>query len=196
VLAADTPKPSLPPAEPARVAPPEPTRLPPAQPALSVKTDVPAATAAKKTSWWRRRRTIVIAAGVIAVLIMLTALANRDRQGAATVTDDHGNTAATATVITDGTHAGTLAPAGDVDVFRVNVRANTTISAELRFGTLPRGSIVIASATGQIFDEASEAAPRVARVSYTAKDAGAYYIRVGSDKSDATGTYTIVLTTR
>jgi len=32
--------------------------------------------------------------------------------------------------------------------------------------------------------------------SYTAKDAGAYYVRIGAGRTDATGTYSIVVTTR
>lgn len=110
--------------------------------------------------------------------------------------DDYGNTIATATVITVGTRTGTLAPAGDIDMFRVNVPANTNIAVELHFGTLPRGSVAILSGTGQALDEASDAAPRLARASYNAKDAGGYYIRVASDRTDATGTYSIVVTTR
>jgi hypothetical protein len=116
--------------------------------------------------------------------------------GGGATTDDYGNTIATATLITAGTRGGTLAPAGDIDVFRVNVSANTNIVAELHFGTLQRGTIAIVSATGQVLDEASDAAPRIARATYNAKDAGAYYVRVSSDRTDATGTYSIVLLER
>jgi hypothetical protein len=47
-----------------------------------------------------------------------------------------------------------------------------------------------------MLDEASEAGPRVARANYNAKDAGAYYIRVSSDRTDSTGTYWILVTAR
>jgi hypothetical protein len=169
-------------------------RLPPAQPALSVST-------ALRTGapWWRRRRTFLIAAGLVVLLLALAALNNRERPGGGgnlTATDDHGNTMATATVITAGTHSGALMPAGDVDMFRLNVPANTNIVVELRFGTLPRGNVAILSSTGQVLDDANDSAPRLARATYNAKDAGAYYIRVSSDRTDATGTYTILLTTR
>jgi hypothetical protein len=151
-----------------------------------------------RAPWWRRRRTVVIAAGVIVLALVLAALSNRDRAGGgnAATTDDHGNTIATATLITAGTHNGTIAPAGDVDMFRLNAPANTNLVVELHFGTLQRGTVAIVSSTGQVLDEASDSAPRIARATYNAKDAGAYYIRVGSDRADATGTYSIVVTAR
>jgi hypothetical protein len=151
----------------------------------------------RRSPWWRRRRTFAIAGAVIVLLLALSALNNRDRTGGNTATtDDHGNTIATATLITAGTHNGTLAPAGDVDVFRLNAPATTNIVVELHFGTLQRGTVAIVSSTGQVLDEATDSAPRVARASYNAKDAGAYYIRVASDRTDSTGTYSIVVTGR
>ncbi|TMC45079.1 MAG: serine/threonine protein kinase [Chloroflexi bacterium] len=182
--AAQAPNPSLP--QPAST-----PRLPPARPSLSFSTASPT-----RASWWRRRRTIGLGAGIVIILLVLSALNNQNRAGGGAVADDYGNTIATATVITVGTRTGTLAPAGDIDMFRVNVPANTNIAVELHFGTLPRGSVAILSGTGQALDEASDAAPRLARASYNAKDAGGYYIRVASDRTDATGTYSIVVTTR
>jgi serine/threonine protein kinase len=169
------------------------SRLPPAEPSLSVST-----TPAKRASWWRRRRTLVIVAGVIVLFLVLSALNNRDRGGGGNVTaaDDHGNTAAAATVITAGTQNGTISPAGDVDWFRVNVNAGTNIAADLRLGTLGSGTISILSSSGQVLDDATEASGKVARVTYLAKDAGSYFIRVRAGRTDATGTYSIVLTTR
>jgi serine/threonine protein kinase len=210
---AQTPKPSLPggaealagpsvtaarsapggpyPQGPAVPEPPLDVRLPPAQPSLSVSTAPP------RRSWWRRRRTVVIAAGAIVLLLVLSALNNQNRAGGgATTGDDYGDTIATASLITAGTHSGTLAPAGDIDMFRVNVPTNTNILVELHFATLQRGTVAIVSGTGQVLNEASDAAPRIARATYSAKDAGGYYIRVSSDRTDATGTYSIVLTTR
>jgi len=49
---------------------------------------------------------------------------------------------------------------------------------------------------GQVLDEASDSAPRIARATYNAKDAGAYYIRVGADRTESTGTYSIVVIER
>jgi serine/threonine-protein kinase len=167
-------------------------RLPPAQPSLSVSTST------RRSPWWRRRRTIVIAGAAIALVLVLSALNNRDRAGGGNpaTTDDHGNTIGTATLITAGTHNGTLAPAGDVDFFRLNAPATTNIVVELHFGTLQRGTVAIVSSTGQVLDEATDSAPRVARATYNARDAGAYYIRVGSDRTDSTGTYSIVVLAR
>jgi hypothetical protein len=152
----------------------------------------------RRSPWWRRRRTFAIAGAVIVLLLVLSALNNRDRAGGGNpaTTDDHGNTIATATLITAGTHNGTLAPAGDVDFFRLNAPATTNIVVELHFGTLQRGTVAIVSSTGQVLDEATDSAPRVARATYNAKDAGAYYIRVGSDRTDSTGTYSIVVLAR
>jgi serine/threonine-protein kinase len=164
-------------------------RLPPAQPSLSVLTAPPS-----RAPWWRRRRTVVIVAGVIILIFVLSALNNPDRAGGGPA-DDHG-TIATATLITAGSHNGTLAPGGHVDVFRLNVPASTDIIVELHFGTLPKGSVAILSSTGQVLDEASESAPRVARANHNAREAGAYYIRVGADRTDSSGTYWIVVTTR
>jgi serine/threonine-protein kinase len=170
---------------------PKPTRLPPAEPTLSVSTATPTA-----APWWRRRRTLLIAGGILILVLVLAALNSRFPAGGdASATDDHGNTIATATVITPGTHTGTIAPAGDVDVFRLNVPASTNIVVELHFDTLQRGSVAIMSGGGLVLDEASDSAPRVARANYNAKDGGAYYIRVSSDRN-TTGTYWIVVIAR
>jgi hypothetical protein len=150
----------------------------------------------RRAPWWRRRRTFVIAGAAVVLLLALSALSNRDRAGGGPATDDYGNTIATATLITAGTRTGTLAPAGDIDVFRLNVPASTNIAVELHFGTLPRGSVAILNNAGQVLDEATDAGPRIARATYNAREAGAYYIRVSSDRTDATGTYSIVVTTR
>ena len=168
-------------------------RLPPAQPELSVST---APTA--RTSWWKRRRTLVVIAGVIVLFLVLSALNNRDRAGGGGTTtgDDHGNTAATATVISAGTQNGTILPAGDVDWFRVNVNAGANIVAELHPNTLGSGTITILGANAQVLDDATEAAGKVARVTYQAREAGSYFIRVRASRPDATGTYQVVLTTR
>jgi serine/threonine protein kinase len=174
---------------------PEPShqRLPPAQPELSVST---APTA--RAPWWRRRRTLVIVAGVIVLFLVLSALNNRDRAGGGGTTtgDDHGNTAATATVISAGTQSGTISPAGDIDWFRVNVNAGTNIVAELHLNTLGSGTITILGASAQVLDDATEASGKVARVTYQAREAGSYFIRVRAGRPDATGTYQVVLTTR
>ena len=173
-------------------------RLPPADAALSVATDAAAgsrATTKSPTPWWKKWQSYVIGAAVVVALVLFAILA-RDRGGTATVNDDHGNTLATATVITAGTYGGTITPSGDVDVFRLNVPPNTNIAVDLRLGTLPRVSLALLGANGQVLDEETDVIGRVARVSYNAKDAGAYYIRVGAGPSGPTGTYSIVVTMR
>lgn len=195
--AVPTPKPPLPLAASA----PQPTsspRLPPAQPELSVSTSPPT-----RAPWWRRRHTFVIAAGVIALLLVLSALNNRERGGnagatgpTAAVADDHGNAAVGATVITAGTHSGTISPTGDVDWFRVNVNAGANIGAELHMTTLGSGAITILGPNAQVLDDATEASGKVARVTYQTREPGSYLIRVRAGRPDATGTYSVVLTTR
>jgi hypothetical protein len=150
-----------------------------------------------RASWWRRRRTLVIAGGIIVLFLVLSALNNRDRAGGGNVTAaDDGNNAASATVIAAGTQNGTISPAGDVDWFRVNVSPGTNIVAELHLNTLGSGTITILGANAQVLDDATEASGKVARVSYQAREAGSYFIRVRAGRTDATGTYFIVLTTR
>jgi serine/threonine protein kinase len=187
---AATSSPSQPPLL-AAAAPPLGSRLPPAQPSLSVSTATP-----KRASWWRSRRTIVIVAAVVVLFFVVSALNSQNRPGGGAATDDYGNTIGTATLITAGTRTGSLAPAGDIDMFRLNVPASTNIAVELHFGTLPRGSVAILNNAGQVLDEASDATPRIARATYNAREAGAYYIRVSSDRADATGTYSIVVVAR
>ncbi|HEV8468074.1 MAG TPA: protein kinase [Candidatus Limnocylindria bacterium] len=177
--------------------PPVPRTLPPAQASLSVPMDLTPEVGDTKKSppWWRSRKVLLVPALIVALLVVLAVLGGRER-GGGTVTDDHGNTFATATQISAGTRAGTIAPAGDVDLFRLNVPANTSIVVELHLGTLPRGSIALVTANGQILDEENDVVGRVGRVNYTTKDAGAYFIRVSAGRSDATGTYSMVVTTR
>ncbi|MGH2470825.1 MAG: protein kinase domain-containing protein [Candidatus Limnocylindria bacterium] len=173
-------------------------RLPPAQPSLSVSTTPPT-----RAPWWRRRRTLVIAAGVIVLFLVLSALNNRERGGTAgstgptgAVTDDHGNVAVGATVVAAGTHNGTVFPAGDVDWFRVNVNAGANIVAELHLNTLGSGAITILGPNAQVLADATEASGKTARVNYQTREPGSYFIRVRAGRPDATGTYSVVLTTR
>jgi hypothetical protein len=61
---------------------------------------------------------------------------------------DAGHTPATATTIAPGTYRGTIAPAGEVDFFRVNVPTNTFIAVDLRAESLPNGGVAIFNASG------------------------------------------------
>jgi serine/threonine-protein kinase len=182
--------------------PPAPRTLPPAESSLSVPTDVPPAGAApmpaRRTPWWRRRRTLVIA-GIVVVLLLIVANQGRDRGGGGggtATSDDHGNTPQAASVIAPGTHRGAITPAGDLDLFRVQVPANTPITIELHPDTLPTGTVALVSTAGQTVGEETAVAGRVARVTHVARDAAAYFIRVRAGREGATGTYSVVLTTR
>jgi hypothetical protein len=163
-----------------------------------VLTDIPIAHASPSESapWWRGRVLLLLPAVIIVLLVFAALARGRAGGGAATPSDDHGNTFASATVVGPGTRTGAIAPAGDVDFFRLNVPANTNIVVELHLGTVQRGSIALVTGSGQILDEDNDAVLRIARVSYTTKDAGAYYVRVGAGRTDATGAYSIVVTTR
>jgi serine/threonine-protein kinase len=109
-----------------------------------------------------------------------------------TVVPDHGNTPATATAIAPGTYNGTIAPAGDVDYFRITVPANTFVGVELRAETLTGGAVAIFNAAGtEVAAEVNTGADRYARVTYLARDAGSYFIRVRGARGDSTGTYTL-----
>jgi hypothetical protein len=110
----------------------------------------------------------------------------------ATVADDHGNTAATASGIAPGPHPAAIGPAGDVDFFRVVVPASTLIAFELRVDTLLGGGITVFNMSGnEVADEENTGPDKVARVSYLARDAGAYFVRVRGARPDIAGTYTI-----
>jgi serine/threonine-protein kinase len=111
----------------------------------------------------------------------------------ATVTDDYGNTPATATAIVAGTHSGTIAPADDIDFFRVQVQDNTTMVVTLRAEALPAGAVAIFNSAGaEVGPEVNTGADRVARVDYVVRDPGPYFIRVRAARgADTTGTYTL-----
>src|SRR5687767_7224516 len=109
---------------------------------------------------------------------------------------DQGNTPATAAAIVAGTNEGTIAPADDVDFFRVMVPDNTTIALTLRAETLPGGGITIFNASGtEVVPEISTGADRVARVEHVVREPGAFFIRVRAARGvDTTGTYTLNFT--
>jgi len=114
-----------------------------------------------------------------------------------TVVGDHGNTMATATAITPGTYDGTIAPANEVDFFKVTVPANTGILLELRTETLGDGGLTIFNAAGtEVANEINTGSDHLARSTYLAKEAGHYFIRVRAARAASTGTYTLTFSTR
>jgi serine/threonine-protein kinase len=105
---------------------------------------------------------------------------------------DAGHTPATATTIAPGTYRGTIAPAGEVDFFRVNVPTNTFIAVDLRAESLPNGGVAIFNASGtEVAAEVTTGADHLARVTHMAREAGYYIIRVRGTRADLTGTYTL-----
>jgi len=114
----------------------------------------------------------------------------------ATVADDYGNNAANAAAIAPGIpHAGAIAPAGDVDFFRVIVPASTVITLELRAETLPGGTVTVFNMAGdEVGDEMNTGPDRVARMIYVARDGGAYFVRVRGVRLEHSGTYAISYT--
>jgi serine/threonine protein kinase len=116
---------------------------------------------------------------------------------AASGTADHGNTPATATAITAGTYDGTIAPANDVDFFKVTVPANTDILVELRTETLGDGGVTIFNASNiEVAAEVDTGPDHLARTTHLAKEPGNYFIRVRAARGASTGTYTLTFSTR
>jgi serine/threonine protein kinase len=114
-------------------------------------------------------------------------------QPTAAAAEDHANTPAAAALIAAGTHDGSIAPADDVDFFRVMVPDNTTIALTLRADTLPGGGITIFNGSGtEVAQEVNTGADRIARVDYVVREPGAYFVRVRAARgADTTGTYTL-----
>ena len=181
-----------------------PSPAPTATPAPgSLVLETPAALQRLETPWWRRGRTFAIAGAILVVLLVLSQ-ANRAGQNAAAnsappsgATDDHGNTAATATTVTlPATQTGTIAPAGDIDVFSFPVRANQDVSVELRLGTLADGSVSFLAPNGdQLAIENAVGTTKTASLSYKVKEAGTYHVAVHGVRG-TTGTYQVVIAAR
>jgi hypothetical protein len=112
------------------------------------------------------------------------------------VADDYGNTPATATTVAPGSHSGTIAPAGDVDFFRIVIPVNTNLVAELVAQTIADAGVTIYNPSGaEVTAEVNTGLDHVGRVSYVVREAGAYFVRVRGSRPDLTGTYTLTLTT-
>jgi len=111
----------------------------------------------------------------------------------ATVDEEPNNTPATAAALALGTHDGSIAPAGDVDFFRIQVPDNTAVGLTLHADTLPSGALALFNAAGtEVAPEVNTGADRVARVDYIVREPGAYFIRVRAARGgDLTGTYAL-----
>ena len=113
------------------------------------------------------------------------------------VTDDYGNTAATAATMNPGTvYNGAIEPAGDVDWFRFGVTvANTTINVEYKGNTLNGGAVALlqgGTSPGQTPTQLVEETDGGAglHISFLARDPGVYFVRIRSARGD-TGTYAV-----
>jgi serine/threonine protein kinase len=111
------------------------------------------------------------------------------------VTDDYGNTPATAAQMNPGTvYNGAIDPASDVDFFRIGVTvANTTINVEYKGNTLTGGAVALLGGTvgqqpAQLVEETDGGAG--IHISFLARDPGVYFVRVRSARSDI-GTYAV-----
>jgi serine/threonine protein kinase len=128
----------------------------------------------------------------VAPTVAPTAEPTTAASGPATIADDHANNPASATAIAAGTHEGTIAPANDVDFFKVAVPANTGILAELRTETLGDAGVTIFNGSGnEVADEVNTGSDHLARATYLAKEPGVYFIRVRGARGATTGTYTL-----
>jgi hypothetical protein len=112
------------------------------------------------------------------------------------VTDDYGNTPATAAQMNPGTvYNGAIDPASDVDFFRFGVTtANTTINVEYKGNTLNGGAVAllqggtVGQQPAQLVEETDGGAG--IHISFLARDPGVYFVRVRSGRGD-TGTYAV-----
>ena len=133
-------------------------------------------------------------APTIAPTVVPTAAPTVAPTGPSTATEaEPNNNPANAQLITMGAHDAAIAPADDVDFFRIMVPDNTTLALTLRADTLPGAAIALFNASGdEVAPEVNTGADRVARVDYVVRDPGAYFIRVRAPRgADITGTYSL-----
>ena len=157
--------------------------------------------------WWRTRKILAVPAAIFLVLVILSQAGRQAQNGAATdapiasgrvsAADDHGDTAATATVVTlPTTQSGTIAPATDVDVFKFSVRANQDVTVELRLGTLADGGLTFIGQSGeQLASENAIGVTKTATLTYRVKDAGTYGVAVHGVRG-TTGSYQVNISVR
>jgi serine/threonine protein kinase len=156
------------------------------------RTNTPQRTAQQTTLATARPTVAPTTAPTVAPTAAPTAQPTSAASGPATVVDDHGNNPASATPITAGTYDGTIAPASDVDFFKVTVPASTGILVELRTETLGDAGVTIFNGSGtEVADEVNTGSDHLARATYLSKEAGSYFIRVRGARGASTGTYTL-----
>lgn len=163
-------------------------------------------TVTKRARWWRTWRVLVVP-GILLFLLFLASLGQRDRAAEASrppqssapaaVADEHGNTAQAATAVTlPTTQNGTINVGADVDVFKVQVRANQELQVELRLQTLADGGINLLGPGGeQLASENAVGNAKTVTISHRIRDAGTYYVAVHGVRG-TTGTYQVVISSR
>ncbi len=198
--------------------PPTPVPTPARVAATTTFVPPPAAVTTKQAPWWRTRRILVVPGAIILALIIIgqlsdrrgrdstaatqpaaTPAATKDTQaGRAAGSDDHGNAGQSATTVGSlpATVNGTIAPAGDLDVFRVALRAGQEIQVEMRLLTLAGGGLTLANSAGkQLESESAGDDEKVVRLSYEVREAGTYFV-VAHGTRTSSGTYRLTITTR
>lgn len=129
------------------------------------------------------------------------------KRGSPTPETEPNNDSGTATPLaSSGWMAGTIATAGDIDVFSVNLEAGESVYlgldlASIRPGTGWNGSVGLGLFTNQgvqeyfFVDDSATIAPNAEAFFYTVRTAGTYYIRVtGGSTGTATGAYHLSVT--
>ncbi|MFN0079193.1 MAG: choice-of-anchor D domain-containing protein [Prosthecobacter sp.] len=107
--------------------------------------------------------------------------------------DDHGNTAATSTVVASlpTSRTGVINYGGDVDYFRITLSATGTVNLSTAGGTDVVGYLYNAAGTQLAFNDDGAGFPNF-RIRATLP-AGTYYVKVAGFNSTITGAYTLSL---
>jgi M6 family metalloprotease-like protein len=112
---------------------------------------------------------------------------------AGTAGDDHGNTTATATVVSqNSTTNGNIESGGDVDYFRINVTGSGSLVVNTTGTTDTLGALLNASGTELASDDDGGTSTNF-QISYSVT-AGTYYVRVSHYDPVGTGAYQLVST--
>lgn len=110
--------------------------------------------------------------------------------------DDHGNTAATATPITVGTSATGYIDSNDIDVFSFSATAGATYVIETTLGTLDDSVLVLVDTNGttSITVDDDGGVDYASMISWACTTSGTYYVGVYAYSPTSVGTYTLSIT--
>ena len=112
--------------------------------------------------------------------------------------DDHGDSFAMATDISQGTTFGTISPPSDIDYFRFFLLPGVSYTGEVYLETHPDTLLALFDASGADLDFTDDASGlgRGSRISGTATGGDYYFAVALYDDVNDTGTYRLVLTNR